>query len=101
KYGAGGTGVIRKEWDENLATDGVISDGVRGILFGDASQLMAQLLDAAVVAVFGFVMAYVWLKLSNLITRIRVPAEVEMAGLDIPEMGALGYPNFELKSESH
>jgi ammonium transporter, Amt family len=101
KYGMGWNGVVRKTWDETLASDGVITDGVRGILYGDPTQLMAQLLDAAVVAVFGFAMAYVWFKLSNLITPLRVPAEVEMAGLDIPEMGALGYPNFELKSEGH
>jgi len=29
----------------------------------------------------------------------RVPAKVELEGLDIPEMGALGYPEFELKPE--
>src|SRR6476620_12414610 len=72
KYGMGWNGVIRKEWDETLAADGVISDGVRGLFYGDASQLMAQLLNAAVVAVFGFVMAFVWFKISNLITPIRV-----------------------------
>jgi ammonium transporter, Amt family len=94
KYGAGWNGVVREAWDANGATDGVISDGVRGILYGDASQLWAQLLDAAVVAVFGFVMAAVWFKFSNLITPLRVPAEVEMEGLDIPEMGAHGYTGF-------
>ena len=63
KYGAGWNGV---------------PDGVRGILYGDASQLVAQLLDAAVLAVFGFLMAYAWFKLSNLITPIRVSRETEM-----------------------
>lgn len=100
KYGMGWNGVIRKEWDENLAADGVISDGVRGLFYGDSSQLMAQLLNAAVVAVFGFLMAYIWFKLSNLITPLRVPREVEIAGLDIPEMGALGYPDFSLNNET-
>jgi ammonium transporter, Amt family len=100
KYGAGWNGVIRKQFDENLATDGVITDGVRGLFYGDASQLMAQLLDAAVVAVFGFAMAFVWFKLSNLITPIRVPREVEIEGLDIPEMGAHGYPDFALNNEA-
>ncbi len=38
-------------------------------------------------------MAYVWFKLSNLITPIRVSEETEVAGLDIPEMGAHGYPD--------
>ncbi|HWC89271.1 MAG TPA: hypothetical protein VG433_06445, partial [Pirellulales bacterium] len=91
KYGAGINGVAREDM---ITAYG--SDGVRGILFGDASQLYAQLLDAAVVAVFGFAMAYVWFKFSNLITPIRVPADVEIAGLDGPEMGAHGYPDFAL-----
>jgi ammonium transporter, Amt family len=30
----------------------------------------------------------------------RVPAKVELEGLDIPEMGALGYPEFVLKPET-
>jgi ammonium transporter, Amt family len=100
KYGMGWNGVIREKWDSNLATDGVITDGVRGLFYGDPSQLTAQLLNAAVVAVFGFVMAYVWFKISNLITPIRVPKEVEVEGLDIPEMGARGYPDFALNNES-
>ena len=72
----------------------MISDGVRGVLYGDVTQLYAQLFDAAVVAVFGFVMAFIWFKISNAITPIRVSREVELQGLDSPEMGALGYPDF-------
>ncbi|HEY5312122.1 MAG TPA: ammonium transporter [Pirellulales bacterium] len=91
KYGAGINGVVREDMVTKYG-----SDGVRGILFGDASQLYAQLLDAAVVALFGFAMAYVWFKFSNLITPIRVSPEDEIAGLDGPEMGAHGYPDFAL-----
>ena len=72
------------------------SDGVRGILYGDASQLVMQAIDCVVVAVFGFVMAYVWFKISDLITPIRVSAETEMEGLDGPEMGVYAYPDFVL-----
>ena len=74
KYGAGWNGVVRDEFVKQYG-----SDGVRGLFFGDASQLWMQLLNAAVVAVFGFVMAYAWFKLSNLITPIRVSAETETA----------------------
>lgn len=88
KYGAGWNGVIRPEMVEKYG-----SDGVRGILYGDASQLWAQLLCAATVAVFGFVMAWVWFKFSNLITPIRVAKEVEIEGLDIHETGVHGYPD--------
>jgi Amt family ammonium transporter len=89
KYGAGWNGVVRDEFVQKFG-----SDGVRGLFYGDPSQFMAQLLSAATVLVFGAVMAFVWFKLSNLIIPLRVSPEVEMQGLDIPEMGALGYPDF-------
>jgi Amt family ammonium transporter len=92
KYGAGWNGVeVRSEFVTKYG-----SDGVRGILYGDASQLQAQLLAAGVVAAFGFVTAFIWFKLSDLITPLRVSREVELAGLDAPEMGALGYPEFSI-----
>ena len=87
KYGAGWNGV---------------PGGVTGLFFGDHSpaQLWAQLLDAGVVAVFGFTMAYVWFKASNYITPLRVSPEVEMEGLDGPVIGALGYPDFTVGSRN-
>jgi Amt family ammonium transporter len=91
QYGAGWNGVVRDEMVKQYG-----SDGVRGILFGDASQLAMQAIDCVVVAVFGFVMAYVWFKVSDKITPLRVSAETEIAGLDMPEMGVLGYPEFAL-----
>ena len=94
KYGAGWNGVVRDEMVKKFG-----SDGVRGILYGDASQLWAQLINAAVVAVFGFTMAWVWFKVSNLITPIRVSAEIEMKGLDYPEMGAVGYAGFVTEAD--
>ena len=89
EYGAGWNGVVR----EDMVT-AYGSDGVRGLLYGDASQFMAQLLSCVVVAVFGFTMAWVWFKVSNAITPLRVDAETELEGLDGPEMGAIAYPDF-------
>ena len=94
KYGNGWNGVVRSAYDANGAEDGVLTDGVRGLLFGDASQLWAQLIGVAVVWVFGFVMAYVWFKISDKITPLRVSREDELQGLDVPEMGAHAYPDF-------
>jgi Amt family ammonium transporter len=91
-YGAGWNGVVR---DEMVKLYG--SDGVRGLLYGDFSQFLAQSLDCVVVFAFGFAMAYAWFKLSNLITPIRVPHDVELEGLDIPEVGAPGYPDFTIR----
>ena len=91
EYGAGWNGVVR---DEMVKLYG--SDGVRGLLYGDVSQFFMQVIDCGVVAIFGFVMAFVWFKVSDLITPLRVSKEVELEGLDGPEMGVLGYPDFQL-----
>lgn len=91
QYGAGWNGVVREEYVTKYGMD-----GVRGLFYGDASQLGAQVLDGIVVIVFGFLMGWVWFKVSDMITPIRVPEEVELEGLDAPEMGTLGYPDFQL-----
>jgi Amt family ammonium transporter len=91
EYGAGWNGVVRQSMVTAYG-----SDGVRGLLYGDFSQFVMQGIDCIVVAVFGFVMGYAWFKLSDLITPIRVPAETELEGLDGPEMGTLGYPDFQI-----
>src|SRR5882672_4466922 len=88
-YGAGWNGVVRDAFVKQYG-----SDGVRGILYGDASQLVMQAIDCVALSIFGAVMAYVWFKVSNMITPLRVSKETELAGLDMPEMGVLGYPDF-------
>ena len=95
QYGAGWNGVVREEMVKLYG-----SDGVRGLLYGDVSQLWAQILSCVVVSVFGFGMAYVWFKLSDLITPLRVDAEVEVEGLDGPEVGVLAYPDFSIHTGS-
>jgi len=99
QYGLGWNSVNRPQPEFGAGTPEAVNDGVRGLFYGDSSQLMAQLLDAAVVTVFGFVMAYVWFKISNLITPLRVTKEVELSGLDAPEMGVLGYPEFTVNRD--
>ena len=91
QYGAGWNGVVRPDM---VAKYG--SDGVRGILYGDAGQLVMQGIDCVVLTVFAFSMAYAWFKISDLITPIRVSKETELEGLDIPEMGTLAYPDFPI-----
>lgn len=81
-----------------LFADGTYGDGwngvagpVKGLFYGDASQLAAQCIGVAVCVIFTFVVMYLFFKISNKITPIRVKPEDEIAGLDIPEMGVLGY----------
>jgi Amt family ammonium transporter len=89
KYGRGWNGVTR-EFYQSLHG----SDGVRGLLYGDASQLAAQLIGAAVVGGLAFGMAYVLFKISRRIVPMRVASGTELEGLDVPEMGTRGYPDF-------
>ena len=71
---------------------------VKGLFYGDASQLMAQLIAAAVVVVFGLATAYALFRISNRITALRVSADSEVRGIDSGEVGTLSYPDFTLKS---
>ena len=83
--------------------DGSYGDGwngvpgtVKGILYGDASQLMAQFVGVGTCFVFVFVSFFAFFKLVEATMGNRVSAEAELEGLDIPEMGALAYPDFVL-----
>jgi Amt family ammonium transporter len=91
EYGAGWNGVVR---DSMVKLYG--SDGVRGLLYGDFSQFIMQAIDCIVLAGFALAMAFVWFKVSDLITPLRVSKEVEIEGLDGPETGVLGYPDFQI-----
>jgi len=69
---------------------------VKGLFYGDASQLLAQSIGVVTCGVFAFVGFYAFFKLVDVLIGNRVSAEVELEGLDIPEMGALAYPEFVL-----
>jgi Amt family ammonium transporter len=78
-----------------LASHNGVPGAVRGLFYGDGSQLGAQLIAAAACFAWNFTIAGVAFKvLGKLLGSNRVPPEVEVAGLDIPEMGAPGYPEF-------
>ncbi|HVF04326.1 MAG TPA: ammonium transporter [Frankiaceae bacterium] len=73
----------------------VEAGGVTGLFYGDGSQLVAQLVAAAVVAVGFTGLAYAFFKVQDRLTAggIRSSAADELAGLDVPEMGAVAYPD--------
>ncbi len=80
-----------------------VSGSVTGLFYGDAGQLVAQLIGVATLLGIIFAFSFVFNALVDFIVGQRVSPETELAGLDIPEMGALGYPEFVLKTyqESH
>ncbi|MDI3299293.1 MAG: ammonium transporter [Bacillota bacterium] len=72
--------------------------GVTGLFFGDPGQLVAQLCEVAVAVLWGFGLSYLFFRTLDAVMGIRVSQETELAGLDLPEMGALAYPDFVLRS---
>jgi ammonium transporter, Amt family len=86
-YGAG--------W--NLTTNNG-DGGVQGVLYGldNIDQLAAQAIGALVIMTVIFGVAFTFFKIQNALTKggIRSEEEDEIAGLDLPEMGVLAYPEF-------
>jgi Amt family ammonium transporter len=86
-----------------LFADGAYGDGfngvpgtVRGLLYGDAGQFVAQAIGTVANLVFVFAVSWAFFKVCDMVMGLRVAPEVEIEGLDIPEMGALAYPDFSL-----
>jgi Amt family ammonium transporter len=76
-----------------------VTGSVTGLFYGDASQLVAQLVGIATLIGFVFTFSFALNWVLDIILGQRVSAETEIAGLDIPEMGQLGYPEFVFRSE--
>jgi Amt family ammonium transporter len=85
-----------------LFADGSYGDGlngvagnVKGLFYGDGGQLAAQIVDCLVVVAFCSIMTILFF---NILKRspvgMRTTDEQEIAGLDMPLMGALAYPDF-------
>ena len=88
-YGAG--------WN-NVGLDqylGVAGKGVTGLLYGDSKQIIAQLIDVGVNAAWNLCVAgVIFYVIGKVLGGNRPAPEIEIAGLDIPEMGAPGYPEY-------
>ncbi|MBZ5528846.1 MAG: ammonium transporter [Acidobacteriia bacterium] len=76
-----------------------VTGSVTGIFYGDnGGQLVAQLIGVVTLVGFVFTLSFIFNLLVDWFVGQRVSAKAELEGLDLPEMGALGYPEFELKS---
>jgi Amt family ammonium transporter len=66
--------------------------GVRGLLYGDGRQLLAQLVGIGANVLWVGATSFVLFKLIDLTLGMRVTPEQEMAGLDYHEVSAPAYP---------
>ena len=69
---------------------------VKGLFYGGGfGQLSAQAIEAAVCIGWNVLIGgLIFIIVGKIVGGNRVPAKVEIAGLDMPEMGGLGYPEF-------
>jgi Amt family ammonium transporter len=71
-----------------------VAGGVKGLFYGDASQFAAQVIGGLTNLVAVGSLAWLAWTLTGWVTKgHRVSVETEEHGLDLPEMGALAYPD--------
>ena len=87
-----------------LFADGTYGDGfngvagtVKGLFYGDGSQLMAQVVGTLANIVFVFVLMYAFFKVLDKIVPMRVSAQMEQEGLDQAEVAVSAYPDFSIR----
>lgn len=87
-----------------LFADGTYGEGlnnvtgtVKGLFYGDAAQFAAQVIGTITNMIFVFVIMYVFFKVLNKITPLRVPADQELEGLDQHEVAVTAYPDFNIR----
>lgn len=80
-----------------------VAGPVKGLFYGDSGQLMASLIGIGANFAYVGAMAGIAFFLIGKVFGNRVSPEIEMAGLDVPEMGVDGYvgdPGISLPDEA-
>ena len=91
-----------------LLADGTYGDGwngvagtVKGLFYGDASQFLAQIIGVCVNVIYVAGFGWIVFKIISKITGgMRVSAQDELDGLDVPEMGTEGYSGMKMDKNS-
>jgi Amt family ammonium transporter len=68
-----------------FATKAVNSAGANGLAYGETSLFIKHVVALVAVSVFAFVGAFILLKVTDLISPLRVTPEEELAGLDVTQ----------------
>jgi Amt family ammonium transporter len=71
-----------------------VAGNVKGLFYGEASQLWAQLTSAVTLVVWCSLACLLFFTILKRAGILRSSEAAEIAGLDMPEMGALAYPDF-------
>jgi len=92
-YGAGWNGIGATSYL------GAAGQGVTGLLYGDTSQFVCQLVGATLCFAWAFGVTFVVFKAVNAIRSLRVSTEAELQGLDVLEFGMPAYPEDAIAAE--
>ncbi len=95
-WGVIAVGIFAKGLPETAGWNGMQTP-VTGLLYGGGTQILAQLSEVAAIFVFVFGLSFVFFKALNALKLLRVKPEDELAGLDMPEMGAPGYSTVDVR----
>jgi Amt family ammonium transporter len=76
-----------------------VTGSVTGLFYGDAGQLAAQLVGVSTLLGAVFTISFAINLVLEYTIGQRTSAQSELDGLDIPEMGQLGYPEFVFRPE--
>jgi len=82
-FGAIATGIF--------ASKAINPAGANGLLFGNTSLILAQLLSVLVVFLYAFIVTWVILKILDRLIGLRIPQDEEVEGLDLSQHGESGY----------
>jgi Amt family ammonium transporter len=90
-----------------LFADGTYGDGfnnvkgtVKGLFYGDSGQFFAQCIGTLTNVIFVFAISYTIFKLIDMTIGMRVSPEIELEGLDRPEVAVEAYPDFNQRKTS-
>jgi Amt family ammonium transporter len=90
-FGVIAVGIFANGNPDTAGWNGVASP-VTGLLYGGGTQILAQLAEALSVVIVVGGLSYVFFKVLAAFKLLRSDAKHELEGLDMPEMGVLGYP---------
>lgn len=65
--------------------------GADGLFFGNPNQLLVQAVGAFAAVVYSFIVSWILLKLTGVVTGLRVSDEEEVQGLDLSQHSETGY----------
>ena len=90
-----------KIMDPTAAGKGDVEQGVLGLFYGGGiSQLLAEAAGVATCFVTLGIISIIVYKIVDVVFGNRVAADIEIEGLDIPEMGCLGYSGVVMDKSS-